>query len=76
MTFNAPRWGDDEKPSFVSITRDFGDLVHGILLSPESWNGKPVAAASDVQTFEQLVETFQTGRLPLLLRFLLGYPPR
>ncbi|KNG88354.1 NmrA-like family protein [Aspergillus nomiae NRRL 13137] len=64
ITFRAPLWGDDEHPSFVSITHDFGDIVHGILLEPEQWDGKSVPAASDVMTFEQLTQTLQnaTGR--------------
>lgn len=61
ITFRAPLWGDDEHPSFVSITHDFGDMVHGILLEPEQWDGKSVPAASDVMTFEQLAQTLQNG---------------
>ncbi|KAL3478457.1 NmrA-like family protein [Aspergillus californicus] len=64
FTLSLPEWGDDELPSFLSITRDFGDLVHGILLHPEDWNGKSVPAASDVMSFAGVAAAFQraTGK--------------
>ena len=46
---------------FVSIADDFGDIVHGIFLDPEKWDGKVVHAVSQVMSYSELVETFQEG---------------
>ncbi|KAL4957879.1 hypothetical protein BDW69DRAFT_155213 [Aspergillus filifer] len=57
--FRAPRWGDDELPSFVSISNDFGDIVHGILMQPEVWDGEAVPAVSDVMSFDAVCAAFE-----------------
>ncbi|PLB43607.1 NmrA-like family protein [Aspergillus steynii IBT 23096] len=59
FTFRPPVWGDVELPSFVSVTHDFGDIVHGVLLQPEEWNGKSIPATSDVLSFEDVTAAFE-----------------
>ncbi|KAG7008553.1 hypothetical protein G7Y79_00005g016940 [Physcia stellaris] len=64
LTFRVPRWGGDDVVPFLGIKDDFGDLVQGVFLDPERWNGKVVHGASDMRTFEELVGDFEavTGK--------------
>ncbi|KAI9372463.1 hypothetical protein BJX61DRAFT_552879 [Aspergillus egyptiacus] len=64
LTFRCPRWGGNEDVPFVSITDDYGDLVHGLFLDPVRWNGTVVHGCSDILSFEELVGHFQevTGK--------------
>lgn len=38
--------------------------MHGIFLQPEDYNGKLVQGVSDIKSFDDVVESFQTGKLP------------
>ena len=40
LTFRVPRWGPDN--SWIGVADDFGDIVHGVFLDPENFNGKMV----------------------------------
>lgn len=59
FVFRTPTWGGAGHIPYISISGDFGDIVHGILLSPpEQYNGKLVQGFSDAVTAEELVATF------------------
>ncbi|KAL4956620.1 hypothetical protein BDW69DRAFT_181398 [Aspergillus filifer] len=60
LTFRCPRWGGDEAVPFISISEDYGDIVHGLFLNPVRWNGSVVHGCSDILSFDQLVGQFQT----------------
>ncbi|CAI6096893.1 unnamed protein product [Clonostachys chloroleuca] len=64
LTLKCPRWGGNEEIPFISIGDDYGDIVHGIFLSPEDYNGQLIQAVSQSATATQLVEAFQkfTGK--------------
>ncbi|KAL3478459.1 putative hscarg dehydrogenase [Aspergillus californicus] len=66
LSLHLPRWGaaEDEGVPFLSTRDDFGDLVHGILLDPEAWNGKGVQGVSNVCSLPRFVEIFSqvTGK--------------
>ncbi|KAJ0423041.1 NmrA family protein [Aspergillus carlsbadensis] len=58
-TLRFPRWGKDtDMPlPFISLTDDFGDIVHGVFLEPEKYNGRAVTTVSDIRTYPEAVET-------------------
>lgn len=58
LTFSAPNWGGTEQAPWLSITDDFGDIVQGIFLDPERWNGHFVQGVSDPGSFQYLMEMF------------------
>ena len=60
LVFRTPSWGGNERVPFIAIGDDFGDLVHGILLSPaDKYGGKLVQAFSDARTPQELVASFE-----------------
>lgn len=59
LTLKCPRWGGNEEIPFISIGDDYGDIVHGVFLSPEDYNGQLIQAISQSATATQLVEAFQ-----------------
>lgn len=61
LVFRAPKWGGKEDVPFVAVGNDYGDIVHGILLEPERWNGKLVQAVSDVRSFDEMTQAFEVG---------------
>lgn len=58
-----PRWGGKEDVPFISIREDYGDIVHGILLEPEKWDGKLVQGVSDIKSLDEVVTAFERGEL-------------
>ncbi|PSN74032.1 NAD(P)-binding protein [Corynespora cassiicola Philippines] len=56
--FRVPRWGGKEDVPFIAISDDFGDIVHGIFLEPEKWNGKLVQGVSHIATYGEAVKAF------------------
>ncbi|RFN47255.1 family protein 1 [Fusarium flagelliforme] len=64
MTLLVPHWGGNGKIPFISIGDDYGDLVHGIFLDPEKYNGRLVQGISASDTPEKLVSEFEkvTGK--------------
>lgn len=61
MTLRVPRWGGNDEIPFISIIDDYGDLVHGVFLAPEMFNGRLVQGISASATAEQLTSEFQKG---------------
>ncbi|CAG7980600.1 unnamed protein product [Penicillium salamii] len=64
LTFVAPKWGGKEDVPFLSISEDLGDIVQGMFLDPERWNGKVVHGCSDICSMDDVVSQFEqvTGR--------------
>ncbi|KAI1919066.1 hypothetical protein LOZ12_002023 [Ophidiomyces ophidiicola] len=64
LTFVVPRWGGKEDVPFISMSDDFGDIVHGMFLDPMQWDGCIVHGCSDICSFDDVVATFEkvTGR--------------
>ncbi|KAF7587661.1 hypothetical protein BBP40_006891 [Aspergillus hancockii] len=60
LTFRVPYWGGAEHVPWLSISDDFGDLVHGVFLDPGRWNGRLVHGVSDIRSFEQIMADFAT----------------
>jgi hypothetical protein len=63
-----PRWGGKEDVPFISIGDDYGDIVHGIFLEPENWNGKLVQGVSDIKSLDEVVAAFERGKLVYIPR--------
>lgn len=61
LTFKSPLIGGRERVPWISIQDDFGDVVHGIFLTPLRWNKRTVQAASDIVSFNDIVTTFIGG---------------
>ncbi|KAJ5903850.1 hypothetical protein N7504_006233 [Penicillium tannophilum] len=59
LVFRTPYWGGKEDVPWLSISDDFGDIVQGALLDPETWNGHFIHALSNVRSFKELTEDFQ-----------------
>lgn len=64
LTLRFPRWGGTDEIPFISITDDFGDFVHGVLLAPERYHGKFIQAISVCAKPEELVTVFEKGENP------------
>ncbi|KAJ5980898.1 hypothetical protein N7481_008196 [Penicillium waksmanii] len=64
LVFRCPYWGGKEDVPWVSISDDFGDIVHGAFLDPETWNRHFIHVLSDIRSFPEAVADFQevTGR--------------
>ncbi|KAH7011457.1 hypothetical protein EDB80DRAFT_891270 [Ilyonectria destructans] len=64
LTLRVPRWGGNDEIPFISIIEDYGDLVHGVFLTPDKYNRRLVQGISSSATPEQLVSDFQkvTGK--------------
>lgn len=58
-----PGFGGDGYMQFLSVQRDYGDIVHGVFLDPESMNGKHVQAISELATLNMVVQAFSNGML-------------
>lgn len=67
LTFNVPYWGGKNDVPWLSITDDFGDIVHGIFLDPTRWNGKNIHGLSDIKTFDEMTAEFELGEFLLFL---------
>ncbi|KAJ6156165.1 hypothetical protein N7497_005050 [Penicillium chrysogenum] len=59
LVFSTPCWGGKEDVPWLSISDDFGDIVQGALLDPETWNGHFIHGLSDVRSFKELTGDFQ-----------------
>ncbi|KAI9043893.1 NmrA/HSCARG family protein [Aspergillus affinis] len=61
-TLRSAKWGSnaDMPVPWISLKDDYGDIVHGIFLEPESWNGRIVPTVSDISTYPGVTETFQS----------------
>ena len=65
MTWNMPHWGGPERVPWISVADDYGDMVHGVFLNPEKWNGRALQGVSDIASFEALVGEFERGMYAL-----------
>ncbi|PFH58066.1 hypothetical protein XA68_14219 [Ophiocordyceps unilateralis] len=61
LTFRVPNWGGSNEVPFVSIGDDYGDIVHGIFLDPERYDGRVIHGASFMIPFDQLVAAFEAA---------------
>lgn len=61
LVFRSPKWGGKEDVPFISITDDYGDIVHGIFLGPEKWNGRLVQCVSDIKSWDEAIQAFRRG---------------
>jgi hypothetical protein len=61
LTLTMPNWGGDNTIPFISIGDDYGDIVHGVLLDPHTYDGQFVQAISELATPEELVAAVQKG---------------
>ncbi|KAH6873926.1 hypothetical protein B0T10DRAFT_567658 [Thelonectria olida] len=59
LTLHVPRWGGNEEVPFISIIDDYGDLVHGVFLAPEKYNGRLVQGISVGARLNQLTSSFE-----------------
>ncbi|PHH73176.1 hypothetical protein CDD80_3992 [Ophiocordyceps camponoti-rufipedis] len=64
LTMRAPHWGGSNEVPFVSMGDDYGDIVQGIFLEPERYDGRVIHGASFMVPFEKLVAAFEeaTGK--------------
>ncbi|PGH33931.1 hypothetical protein GX50_03252 [[Emmonsia] crescens] len=58
VTISQPLAGGPGVVPFIAIEEDFGDLVHGVLLDPETWGGKAIQGISQLATFPEITEAF------------------
>lgn len=61
LNFVVPKWGGNEDVPFVSMSDDYGDIVHGMFLHPELWNSRVVHGCSDICSFDDVVSAFSKG---------------
>ncbi|RAL02581.1 NmrA/HSCARG family protein [Aspergillus ibericus CBS 121593] len=72
LTYKTPLWGGKEDFPWISITDDFGDLVHGVFLNPGRWNRRVVQGVGQVSGSEGVSKVFgevtgkKTRYIPLL----------
>ena len=52
---------DVPKLAYIAIKEDFGDIVHGVFLAPERWNGKTIPATSELLSYDEVVSAFKKG---------------
>ncbi|KAL4766994.1 hypothetical protein BDW60DRAFT_220900 [Aspergillus nidulans var. acristatus] len=58
LTFTSPRVGGQEKVQTISMADDFGEMVHGMFLSPQVWNYCTIPCMSDSFSYKNMVRTF------------------
>ena len=63
LLFRSPKWGGKEDVPFIAIGDDYGDIVHGIFIDPERYNGSLVQGVSDIKSLEDTTSAFEKGRL-------------
>lgn len=62
LTLQLPKLGGVGNMSWVGIERDYGDIVHAVLLEPEVYDKKQIEAISSVASLEEFVNTFEKGQ--------------
>ncbi len=63
LTLQLPFMGGDGNMSWVGVEHDYGDIVHAVLLEPETYDKKQIEAISSVASLENFVATFEKGEL-------------
>ncbi|KAL2674324.1 hypothetical protein Neosp_012775 [[Neocosmospora] mangrovei] len=63
-TLSWPLWGGSNEVPLIAIERDFGDIVHGVLLNPGLLCGKTIQAVSQSRALEEVPNDFEhaTGK--------------
>lgn len=61
LTCRTPLWGGREDVPFVSVTDDFGDIIHGIFLNPVRWNRRVVQCNGELMSWADMVQSFAAG---------------
>ena len=68
LTWKTPPMGNDpEMVPWLAVADDYGDIVHGVLLDPETWNGQYIDAVSESMGFADMTSLFEKGRMILML---------
>ena len=62
LTLQLPSLGGAGNMSWVGIERDYGDIVHAVLLDPQTHDKKQIEAISCVASLEDFVATFEKGK--------------
>ena len=57
LTLKVPKWGKDN--AFVAVAEDYGDIVHGVFLNPEKWDGKRIQGVSEIIDWDGIVQAFE-----------------
>jgi hypothetical protein len=57
LTLKVPKWGKDN--AFIAIAEDYGDIVHGVFLNPEKWDGKRIQGVSEIIDWDGIVQAFE-----------------
>jgi hypothetical protein len=62
FVFRVPKWGGKEDVPFLAVGDDFGDIVHGLFLETEKWDGRLAQGVSQIATFGEAVKAFEKGK--------------
>lgn len=67
LTWRTPYMGNDpESTPWLAVADDYGDIVHGVLMDPQRWDGECIDAVSESMSFEQMTATFERGEWPTI----------
>ncbi|PWY96729.1 NmrA-like family protein [Aspergillus sclerotioniger CBS 115572] len=58
LNFASPYLGGPGEVPWISITDDFGDMIHGMFLDPLPYHRQTVQCFSDTITFQDMAQTF------------------
>lgn len=61
LQLRAPLYGGKEDMPWLSVKDDFGDIVHGIFLNPQKYNGMTIQAFSQQLSFAEMAQSFIDG---------------
>lgn len=65
LTWKTPAMGNNpESVPWLAVADDYGDMVHGVFLDPQRWNGQYLDGVSESAGFADLTSAFQkvTGK--------------
>lgn len=62
-TLSWPLWGGSNEVPLIAIERDFGDIVHGVLLNLGLLCGKTIQAVSQSRALEEVPNDFEHGMI-------------
>jgi hypothetical protein len=57
FTLKVPKRGKDN--AFMAVVEDYGDIVHGVFLGPDNWDGKRVQGVSGIIDWEFIAPAFE-----------------
>ncbi|KAK7403013.1 hypothetical protein QQX98_011213 [Neonectria punicea] len=69
LTYRAPAWGGSGEIPYLGLKDDYGDIVHGVFLSPDEYNAEFLQVFScstrpeDVTVTYEKVENFLVGSI-------------